>query len=103
MGDLAAPIAVLACGTEVAATEWVPSYKRAAVVQASLALLATAAGLVRWVAAGGGAWLLGTLLVFSVVPFTLIVVSPTNRRLHAVRTALGLAASILFIWAAGHP
>jgi hypothetical protein len=146
MGDLAAPIAVLACtfftgaalyvtlvehparlacGTEVAATEWVPSYKRAAVMQASLALLATAAGLVRWVAAGGGAWLLGTLLVFSVVPFTLIVVSPTNRRLlepgrdrrseetrrlltawgrlHAVRTALGLAASILFVWAAGHP
>ena len=42
----------LACGTELAATVFGPSYKRAAVMQASLALLATLAGVA--VAINGG-------------------------------------------------
>lgn len=114
----------LACGTEVAATQWVPSYKRATVMQVSLALLATISGAVRWAQGGGSPWLWGALLIFAVIPFTLIVILPTNKkllepnrdrgsdetralleawgRLHAVRSVLGLAASSLFIWQTSH-
>ena len=112
----------LSCGTEVAAAQWAPSYKRATVLQVSLALMATAAGILRATQGGGMIWLLGALLIFSVIPFTGLFVLPTNKRLldpsrdktsaetrgllerwgrlHAVRTLLSLTASILFAWAA---
>lgn len=114
----------LSCGTEIAATQWAPSYKRAAVMQASLAILAAVIGGVRWMQSGRALWLVGAVLIFVVVPFTLIVVRPTNTRLleagrdlasedtrglleswgrlHAVRSLLSLVAVILFIWAALH-
>lgn len=113
----------LSCGTEIAATQWAPSYKRATVMQASLALAATLGGLARWWTEGGVAWLCGSLLIFSVVPFTIFVILPTNTRLlepgrdrgsaetralleawgrlHAVRSGLSFAASCIFIWALG--
>jgi hypothetical protein len=49
----------LSCGTEIAATQWAPSYRRATVMQAFLALAATVAGLARWWTDGGVAWLRG--------------------------------------------
>ena len=70
----------LSCGTETAYREWAPSYKRGTVMQASLAVLAAATGTARYLF-GGGVWLLGAALIFSVVPFTLIIIFPTNRRL----------------------
>ena|SRR2546426_7465238 len=111
----------LSRGTEIAATEWPASYKRAAVMQASLAVLATIAGMGRWLLTGGSLWLAGSLCIFLVVPFTLVVIRPTNRRLlepgrdrgsaetralletwgrlHGVRTALSLLGALLFVWA----
>ena len=113
----------LSCGTEIAAIQWAPSYKRATVMQVSLALVATLAGLTRWWSGGGAIWLCASLLIISVVPFTVLVILPANTRLlepgrdrgsaetralldawgrlHAVRTALSLGASCLFIWALG--
>ena len=113
----------LACGTELALRQFAPSYKRARVMQVFLALVATGAGLAQWTRAGGSLWLWGSLAMVSVIPFTLIVIFPTNRkllepgrdaaseetrslletwgRLHAVRSLLSLAASLLFAWAAG--
>lgn len=38
----------LSCGTEIAAAEWAPSYKRGTVMQVSLAVLATLGGVSRW-------------------------------------------------------
>jgi uncharacterized membrane protein len=114
----------LTCGAEIAAKQWAPSYKRATVMQASLAVLATIAGIARWLAAGGALWLVGSLCIFLVVPFTLVVILPTNNRLlepgrdlgspktlallkawgrlHGVRSALSLVASLLFVWALAH-
>jgi hypothetical protein len=114
----------LSCGTEIAATQWAPSYKRATMMQAPLAIVAMAAGLSRGVY-GGGLWFAGAALIGAVVPFTLLVIAPTNRRLldpardrrssetralletwgrlHAVRSALSLVSAILFIWAATGP
>jgi uncharacterized membrane protein len=114
----------LSCGTEAAARQWAPSYRRATVMQATLALLAAVTGVVTWFHGEGIAWLWGGLLILAVVPFTLLVIRPTNDRLlvpgrdlasaetrqllerwgrlHAVRSALSLAASIVYIYALAH-
>jgi hypothetical protein len=49
----------LSCGTEIAAREWAPSYKRATVMQASLAIVAGLSGLLRWRPSGDTLWLSG--------------------------------------------
>jgi uncharacterized membrane protein len=110
----------MSCGTALALREFAPSYKRAVPMQVALALIATAAALLHWAHGGGGYWLLGATLIASVIPFTLIVIRPVNERLlgmeaddaasgeaaelltrwgrlHAVRSALGLAAFVLFL------
>lgn len=114
----------LSCGTEIAARQFAPSYKRATVMQASLALVAAGAGLLRWSQTGGAFWLLGSLAIGAVVPVTLLVIFPTNRRLlepgrdlassetralletwgrlHAIRSVLSVLGSVLFVWAATH-
>jgi uncharacterized membrane protein len=111
----------LSCGTEIAVTQWAPSYKRATVMQAPLAIIAGLFGLIRGVQGGGSLWILAAVLILLVVPFTLIVILPTNNRLldahldrtstealillrswgrlHAVRTVVSALASVLFIWA----
>lgn len=113
----------LSCGTEIAATQWAPSYKRATLMQAPLALIAGILGIIRGVLGDDSVlWLTGAVLILIVVPFTLIVIYPTNTRLldpqrdrrsdetlqlliawgrlHAVRTALSVVASVMFVWAA---
>ena len=107
------------CGTELAATEFGPSYRRGAVMQASLAVVGTVGGLACFAAGGGQLWLWGGLAIFAAIPFTLVVIFPTNKRLlepgrdrrsaetrallltwgrlHAVRTLLGLASAALLV------
>jgi hypothetical protein len=109
----------LFCGTELAATEFGPSYKRATVMQVSLALLAALAGVIRGFLGGGGIWFIGAFAIFAPIPFTLLFILPINNRLldpardrasaetrallerwgrlHAVRTMFSLAASLLFV------
>jgi hypothetical protein len=104
----------MSCGVEHALREFVPSYQRAAVMQALLAVGGGVAGVLTWALRGGLGYLVGALLLLAVVPFTLLVVWPTNKRLlalhaqgdvrnaqellqrwnglHAVRTALSVAA-----------
>jgi len=106
--------------TSLAARQWAPSYTRATWMQAPLALLAFVAGVGVWLTGGGVAWLLAAVLIGAVVPFTFVVIMPTNHqllaagrdlsspetrvllekwgRLHAVRTALSLVAAMLCIW-----
>ncbi|PYQ48928.1 MAG: DUF1772 domain-containing protein [Acidobacteria bacterium] len=112
----------MSCSTEVAAQQWAPSYKRATVMQASLAILSAVAGAARWMQTHDWRWLWGAVAILAVVPFTLLVIYPTNQELlqtgrdlgsaetrqlletwgrrHAVRSGLGLIAFVLFIWAA---
>lgn len=102
----------VSCGPALALAEFRPSYARASVMQALLALIGTGAGVGRWAVAGGPAWLACALLLGAVVPFTLFVIFPTNHalldeslaatsartlldrwgRLHAVRSILGVVA-----------
>jgi Domain of unknown function (DUF1772) len=71
----------LACGTELALRQFAPSYRRATLMQASLATTGSIAGL--WSAwTLGDAWLVvAAVLLGAVVPFTLVVILPTNHRL----------------------
>ena len=71
----------VSCGSELALREFVPSYRRGTVMQASLATVGCAIGLwSAWLLDDG--WvLLAAVLLGTVVPFTLMVILPTNKRL----------------------
>lgn len=114
----------LTCGTEIAAKQWAPSYKRATVMQASLAVVAAVSGAAVWMQTHDVIWLGGAVAILAVVPVTLVVIFPTNQkllapgrdlasaetralletwgRLHGVRSLLSLMAAVLYIWAAVH-
>lgn len=94
----------MSCGTVLAATEFVPSYKRAAVMQASLAGVGLVLGLMAWLNGGGMAWLLGTILIGAVIPFTLVAVRPVNDALLApsLDRSSEQARTLLDRWAVLH-
>ena len=101
--------------------EWKASYDRAAVMQASLAIVGFLLGTLAWWQTGGWLWLIGAAVLLANWPYTLICIMPMNRRLKAIepasanvetraliekwnvlhtgRTALGLAAVALLLWA----
>jgi uncharacterized membrane protein len=68
-------------GALIALHEFRPSYKRAALLQASLAVICFLRSVVGWRLTGRWAWLAGGALVGAVVPFTLAFIMPTNRLL----------------------
>ncbi len=109
----------MACGPEVAATEFPPSYRRAALMQASLAVLGFVFAIQGWFV-GASLWLaIGGTLLGLVIPFTLLVIMPVNKRLldptldkrsgetarllsrwgrlHAVRSALSVLALLILL------
>ena len=102
-----------------ALTEWRPSYKRAAVVQPLLAAVGFLSALAAWLTGASVWWLVSGVLLVAVIPYTLIVVFPTNDklldpaidknpdlarrlltrwgRLHTVRSIMSLAAFLGFM------
>jgi len=71
----------LECGTALAIAEFRPSYRRAAVMQAALAGIGCLAALAAWTQGRGVSVLVAGLLLGAAIPFTLVVVLPTNKRL----------------------
>lgn len=71
----------LECGTALAITEFGPSYRRATLMQASLAAVGFLAALAAWAQGGGRPILVAGILLGLVIPFTLLVILPTNKRL----------------------
>src|SRR5262245_6308297 len=69
------------CGSALAATVFGRSYKRATLMQVTLAITATASAIACWWIARSVLWLIGGSLIFAVMPFTLIVILPTNKQL----------------------
>jgi uncharacterized membrane protein len=110
-------------GTRTALAEFAPSYKRATVTQVSLAVAGFLSALAAWRSGADARWLLGGGLLVSVVPFTAVVILPTNKRLldpatandldlaeelltrwgklHAVRSILSLVSLLIFLFALG--
>jgi uncharacterized membrane protein len=94
----------LECGTELAATEFGPSYRRATFMQASLAVVGLLAALVAWAQGRGVGVLIGGLLLGAVIPFTLVVILPTNKRLldPGLDRGSAEAAALLVRWGRLH-
>lgn len=109
----------MGCDTKTAATVWAPSYKRATVMQASLAILSFLGGVSVWLLGSSAGWLAGAVVIGLVVPFTFIAIMPINHqllapgrdlasdetrkllekwgRLHTVRSVLSLVASGIYM------
>jgi hypothetical protein len=103
-------------------TQWKPSYARGFAMQASLAVAGGVLGALAWWQTRDGLWLAGAVVLVANWPYTLLGIMPTNRRLiatapesadaathallvrwgrlHAVRSALGTIATVLFLVAA---
>ena len=102
-------------------TEWKPSYKRGLAMQAPLAIIGFVLGLVAWWLTGNWQWVIGAVLMVANWPYTMFAIMPTNNelmrmeasseegrsramieswgRLHAGRSALGVLATLAFLWA----
>ena len=106
---------------EAALAQWKPSYESGTLMQGSLAVVSGVLGLIAALIFADWLWLLGAILMLANWPYTLVVIMPVNNqlkemtgaeagiefrvllerwgRLHRVRTGLGLAATLAYLWA----
>jgi hypothetical protein len=110
------------CGVELAATEFPPSYRRGTIMQVTLAAVCLLSSIAAWLVGATFWWVLAGVVQVSVIPFTLIVILPTNKQLlnpaldrrsartgqlmarwgalHSVRSVLSAVALLLFLYLA---
>jgi hypothetical protein len=104
----------------LAVKEFTASYKRAKIMQPSLAFLGFLAGVLAWLSGSSIWWLLGGAGMGFLFPFTIIWMLPTNKelhdpsleednargvellarwgRLHRIRCLISLASFLLFLF-----
>lgn len=109
----------LAAGPMLA--QWKISFAAGIAIQGALAIITGLAGLLAWWLIRDVRWLIGGVVMFGNWPWTLAMIAPINAalnataleaagptsmaliaqwgQLHTVRTALGLCAVLIFIWA----
>jgi hypothetical protein len=110
------------CGIEIATAEFPPSYHRGTILQVTSAAVCLLSSIAAWLTGATFWWVVAGVLQVSVIPFTLIVILPTNKqllsptldrrsaqterllarwgRLHAVRSVLSALALLLFLYLA---
>jgi Domain of unknown function (DUF1772) len=101
--------------------QWKPSYDAGYTMQASLAVVSGAFGMITAWMTNDWRWIAGAILILANRPYTMLGIMPTNHklkaiaendagptsramletwgRLHSVRTMLGMAATAIYIWA----
>ncbi len=101
--------------------QWRLAYRRGVRMQAPMSAIGFALGMLAWALLGGWAWAIGGVLMIVVWPYSILVMLPLIHalqaadqnaagpqtralmtrwaRLHLVRTGLGLAATLVFLWA----
>lgn len=109
----------LQCDAACSLKQWAPSYKRATVMQASLALVSCTTGFLVALFGGSYLWMVAGCIIGAVVPFTFMIVMPVNDellrleqdsvsnrsvallkkwgRLHSVRSCLSIIAAIFYL------
>jgi hypothetical protein len=119
--NLAEQPARLGLDNKALLAQWKPSYARGFSMQASLALASALFGLLAFWLTRDWRWFAGAVLIFANWPYTLLAILPVNKRLeatppdganaqtrilietwgrlHAVRSALGAAATLTYLWA----
>ena len=97
-----------------------PELQACHLLQAPLAIISLICGVSVWLQESRLGWLVAAVLVGSVVPFTVAIIRPTNHqllaqgrdpsslethellvrwgRLHAVRAALSLVGTAIYLW-----
>ena len=102
-------------------SEWKSSYKRGFAMQAPLAIAGCLFGFIAWWQTKELGFLIGAIAMIANWPWTLLGIMPTNNALmatevaaagsqsralvvrwgtlHAVRTVLGIVATVAFFWA----
>jgi hypothetical protein len=120
--NVAEQVARLALDDRAMLEQWKRSYDNASVMQAGLALVACALGVAAFFLSVDWRWLLGALFILAPWPWSILVIMPVNRqlkatagdavqsvtrasvahwgRLHGVRSAFGIAATLVYLWAA---
>jgi hypothetical protein len=110
------------CGGEIATAEFAPSYHRGTILQVTLAAVCLLSSIAAWLGGATLWWVVAGVLQVSVIPFTLIVILPTNKQLlnpaldrrsaqtgrllarwgtlHAVRSVFSGLALLLFMYLA---
>jgi hypothetical protein len=104
-----------------ALAQWGPAYRRGFAMQAPIAAVSALLGAIAWWTTGDLLWVLGAVIMLANWPYTLLAIMPTNRQLeatasggdrdtrerlmrwghlHAVRSALGAAATAVYLIAA---
>jgi hypothetical protein len=111
----------LALDDKALLAEWKPSYARGKAMQASIALVSTLLGLIAAYMTQDWRWVLGAALILAPWPWTIFIIMPVNKvleatapeaasaetraliekwgTLHAGRSALGVAATLVYLWA----
>jgi hypothetical protein len=101
--------------------QWKPSYAAGYTMQASLAVVSGVLGFLTALLTQDSRWVIGAVLILANWPYTMLGIMPTNHklkaiaendagpasralletwaRLHAVRTLLGFAATVMYLWA----
>jgi Co/Zn/Cd efflux system component len=98
-----------------------PSYRRGFAMQAPIAVVSALLGTAAWWTSGDPLWAVGAVIMITNWPYTLLAIMPTNHlleatasggdrdtrerlvrwgRLHAVRSALGATATLVYLVAA---
>jgi hypothetical protein len=101
--------------------EWKPSYERAQAMQAPLAIVGFLLGMLAWWQTRDWRWAVGAAAMIANWPYSLLCILPLNNQikaikpadadsrtralirkwgtLHTGRTALGIFATVAFLWA----
>lgn len=94
----------MSLGAEFAVREFAPSYRRATIMQAPLALAGFLLAAIAWMEGAHIVCLWGGATLGLAVPFTLVIMMPVNRRLHEpdLTRNPARAAALLSQWSRLH-
>jgi uncharacterized membrane protein len=92
--------AALETGSEFAVRFFTPMYRRASIMQASLAIAGAIASLAAYFLGSGRLWLVAAVLMISVISFTLLIMEPVNHQLMVMEPSADRAIELLVRW--GH-